>query len=216
MAQTTISLYPENGNQSVVSINCGTTSPKFGGSIYLDSFPNLSSFTCIGNNIVSIDGYKDNGNLVFIDYSNNRVTTPIPSFTNLAKIKTYNCFENLITGPLPSISPVVNTLEFFRAYTNALTGSIPPFSPTTKLSAYNVGRNSLSGVIPPLTGLSNIQRFHCYENNITGNIPPLSSLGFLIEFNCYRNKLTGNIPELSGCNSLQIFNCYENPALSGN
>lgn len=215
MAQTTISLYPDNGNQSVVSINCGSTSPKFGGSIYLDSFPNLSSFTCNFNDIVSIDGYKDNENLVFIDYSDNKVTTPIPSFTNLAKIKQYSCQNNLINGSPPDLTPVVSTLEAFRAWNNSLTGRIPPFTFSTKLSIYNVGDNSLSGSIPPLTGLPYARRLNLYENKFTGSIPAISGMRWLTEFNVFRNYLTGPIPSLSGCDSLEHFNCYENPTLSG-
>jgi hypothetical protein len=38
---------------NVLAINCGTSTPKLGGSIDITSFPNLTSFVCADNNIIS-------------------------------------------------------------------------------------------------------------------------------------------------------------------
>ena len=41
-------------NPTVTSINCGTSSPKLGGTINLSAFPNLQDFRCDNNDITAI------------------------------------------------------------------------------------------------------------------------------------------------------------------
>ena len=69
-----INLLPFNGAASVTQINCGTSSPRLSGGVNISAFPNLITFTCRNNDIVSFTGYSGNSNLQSIDVSNNKLT----------------------------------------------------------------------------------------------------------------------------------------------
>lgn len=226
----TISLRPKKGISSVTIINCGgppkavvngqtiETSPRLGGEIDITPFNNLTSFTCIGNDITSLVGYENKENLVTLDFSNNVVTGRLENFNGLKNIKNIVCFNNLLTGPIPSLRGC-SKLETFRIYNDAprvgmLSGRMADFNIPgmfTNLRIINYGRNAVTGEIPNVSGLASLATVRVYENLHTGGIPDLSNLPLLSIFACYRNKLTGEIPtSLSNCTNLTEFQCYEN------
>lgn len=212
MATTSIALYPENGNESIVSINCGTSSPKLGGSIYLSKYPNLTSFTCISNDIVSLTGYENNSNIKTIDFTYNRVSHSLPrDFRNLTSLQVFNCFNNLITGSVPKLSGCRNLIAL-RAYNNNFSGTLPSlnYNALSGVQYFNVGNNSITGPIPNLDNLMSMRNLILYENNFTGELPSLDNLVDLNQLMTYRNpSLTGPLPNLNNNRKLTQYQMYE-------
>jgi len=161
-----ISLILQN-NPNVTQINCGTSSPRLGGTVDISAFPNLSGFTCDSNDITAINGYAQNSNLIAIRFIDNKVTGVIPPLSGLTKLQRFDCSTNQLTGPIPSLSGLTNLREF-RCFTNQLTGPIPSLSGLTNLTNFRCDANQLTGPIPSLSGLTNLQEFRCYTNQLTG------------------------------------------------
>jgi len=93
-----ISLILQN-NPTVTGINCGSSSPKLGGTVNLSAFPNLTQFICQNNDITSISGYENNANLQDIRLTNNKISGSLPSFTGTPNLTTavYNATTSLGT-----------------------------------------------------------------------------------------------------------------------
>ena len=227
MPTTSINIIPQNGNSSVVAINCGTSSPKLGGTINVSAFTNLTSFTCIGNDITAIDGYTNNNNLKVLSFSNNKVTGRLPSLSACTSLNVFNCNYNPLTGSIPSLTSNIN-LEEFQCGDNDLTGSLPALSSLTSLSIFHCWANTLTGPvptfpssitsvsihtnllsesIPSLSSCINLGLFHAHGNQLTGSIPNLTLNTNLVDFRCQNNRLSGSIPVLSACSQLTIFLC---------
>ena len=213
MANTTITIYPQYNNNKITSINCGTSSPKLGGTIDISSYPNLTTFICIGNDITSLSGYNTNSNLKNLQFGRNKISGQIPSLTKLNSLEQFECHENQLTGSIPSLSGLSN-LRYFSCQENQLTGSIPSLSANKLLNNFQcqnqLGTTKLTGSIPSLSGLIDLLVFFCNNNQLTGSIPSLSKLSNLRRFYCHANQLTGSIPSLSGLNELIDFYCYTN------
>jgi Leucine-rich repeat (LRR) protein len=215
-----ISLILQN-NPNVTQINCGTSSPKLGGTVDISAFPNLQVFICNSNNITALSGYAQNSNLTTVEFFENKVTGSIPSLSAMTNLQNFSFYTNLLTGPIPSFSGLTNLQSFSCPY-NRLTGPIPSLNGLNNLQTFNCGNQrgstKLTGSIPSLSGLNNLQRFWCHRNQLTGPIPSLSGLNNLQSFFCYDQqgltKLIGSIPSLSGLNNLQVFDCHANQLTS--
>ena len=59
---------------AITAIDCGTSTPKLGGSINLSTFPNLASFKCVNNDIASVDSLSRNVLLQTLRLENNNLT----------------------------------------------------------------------------------------------------------------------------------------------
>jgi hypothetical protein len=197
-------------NNSIVSqINCGTSSPRLGGTVDISAFSNLQQFVCNSNDITSLSGYAQNSNLILLSFIDNKVTGSIPSLSQLTNLVEFSCDTNQLTGSIPSLSGLSN-LEAFNCGQNQLTGSIPVFSSTVNLRNFYCANNQLTGSIPSLSGLNGLLLFNCNQNQLTGSIPALSTITNLRNFYCANNQLTGSIPSLSGLNQLLTFHAGQN------
>ena len=176
----------ETNNAVVTLINCGTSSPKLGGTVDLSAFPNLQDFRCHSNDITAISDYSQKSTLTHLLFH-----------------------DNLITGPILNLSALTN-LQFFSCDRNQLTGSIPSLSGLVNLISFNSFLNPLSGSIPSLDGLTALKQFRCYNNGLTGSIPNLSQATNLELFFCYSNQLS-SFAGGSVSNTLGHFVAANNP-----
>jgi hypothetical protein len=184
-----ISILARNG-ASITQINCGTSSPRLGGTVDISAFPNLQQFRCSSNDITALSGYTGNPNLISIIFNTNQVTGSIPNLSSLTNLQNFQCHTNQLTGPIPNLSTLTN-LSTFQCMINQLTGSIPSLSALTNLVNFYCNTNQLTGPIPSLSASTNLVNFHCYTNQLTGPIPSLSTLINLQEFRCNSNQFTG-------------------------
>jgi hypothetical protein len=164
---TGITLIPSNGLNQITEINCGTSSPRLGGSVDLSLFPNLTNFINNNNDVTSISGYENNPNLLNMNFARNKITGNIPNHSSNSSLVGFFCFFNLLTGSIPSLSA------------------------NTQLQNYYCDRNQLTGNIPNFSNNVNLIDFRCYSNLLTGSIPSLSANVLLQTFYCYTNSLTG-------------------------
>ena len=217
MPTRSINIVPQNGNASVTAINCGTSTPKLGGTIDVSAFPNLQEFRCNSNDITALSGYTNNSNLTIVDFAVNKVTGSIPGLTGMSNLQTFRCHTNQLTGSIPSLTGLSN-LQLFACHTNQLTGSIPSLTGLASLLTLNAYNNLITGSIPSLTGAPNLLNLFIQSNQLTGSIPSLTGLSNLRYFYCNNQlgttKLTGSIPSLSGLSNLQSFDCTLNQLTS--
>lgn len=209
---TTNAIELETNNAVVTQINCGTSSPRLGGTVDLSAFPNLQVFRCNSNDITAISGYASNSNLRHVEFFNNKVTGGIPTLSTLTNLGVFDCSTNNLTGSIPSLSS--NVLEYFICSVNQLTGVIPSLSALPILRGFICGVNQLTGSIPSVSNNPLLLVLYCNTNSLTGSIPSLSNNGQLLHFWCYDNQLTGSIPSLSNNPNLTTFYCFNN-ALTG-
>ena len=145
-----ISLILQN-NPTVRQINCGTSSPKLGGTINLSAFPNLQDFRCNNNDITAISGYAQNSNLKTLQFFNNKVTGSLPSLSDNTGLIFFSCATNLLTGPIPSLSGLS---KFERGSRLRDRGQ-----KTNKINVFRV----LSEFFPIVTNFINVKIF--FENS---------------------------------------------------
>ncbi len=99
-----------------------------------------------------------------------------------------------LTAPVAVCWPeslINNTaLTTFYCYNNQLTGSIPSLSANTALTTFVCYSNQLTGSIPSLSANTALTLFYCHSNQLTGSIPSLSTNTALAIFSVYNNQLT--------------------------
>lgn len=143
-----ITLLPQSP-ASIVSINCGTSSPKLGGSVDITTLPNLITFTCALNDIVAFTGLNSCPNIKFLTLNNNKISGYFSSV-----------FPNLNLNP---------ALERFYCSNNVLSGSIPDLSYNTALTRFRCNGNSgISGAIPSLNANTVLEEFKSDACNLSG------------------------------------------------
>jgi hypothetical protein len=217
MALTSISLVPQFGNDSVIAINCGTSTPKLSGSIDISSYPNLTNFTCSNNHITQFTGNTFCNKLISLKLDSNKLTI-LPVFSGMPSLREMriegNLFQGSVTelnaltslvtvrlqqnrslgGTLPSLSSLTK-LESFYCIACALTGSLPSLSNNTFLEDFRCdsqfSSSKLEGSLPNLSYNTRLQFFYGFNNSFSGNIPDLSNNVTLFEFKMRNNKLTG-------------------------
>jgi len=198
-----ISLILQN-NPTVTEINCGSSSPRLGGTIDLSAFPNLQDFRCNNNDITAISGYENNANLTFISIANNKITGNLPSFTGTPNLRVAVYANNLYTGTIPAWNA---TIASFNAAQNELTGSIPNFI-NNRWTAFLIHENNLTGGIPPALSIQNSMiTFSCHTNaSLGGSIPNINTLTLLDRFLVAGCNLSGSIPNLT--NNINLTECW--------
>jgi len=83
-----ISLILQN-NPNITSINCGTSSPRLGGTVDISAFPNLQKFTCNSNDITALFGYANNINIKDLRFNDNKITGTLPSLSSLTNVEVF-------------------------------------------------------------------------------------------------------------------------------
>lgn len=205
-----ISLILQN-NPTITSINCGTSSPRLGGTIDLTNFSGLKEFVCILNDITSCDGYSNNSNLENLQIFDNKITGSLPNFNNLTGLKSLNCSLNLLSGTIPNLSNNKNLQFFFvnnQIGTSRISGSIPSLTGNPELLYFWCNNNQITGSIPTLSNNTKLFSFHCATNLISGSVPALPSN--IKEFRCNQNQITGFLRPFSETPTIKIIHYGEN------
>jgi hypothetical protein len=214
----------------VTSLNCGTSSPKLGGTIDISSFPDITSITCQNNGITKFQGYGQLTKLVNVDLRDNDfVQSSFETFANKPDLQTVNFSASTtnqhigMTGPFPDFSQNTNLVSLIITNT-ALTGN-PDFSTLTKLTTLNVLGNALSGAFPilPTGANSKLVSINVGQNKsgirFIGSPPLFSDHPNLTQLFYFYNSATGPIQTIPS--RATNFQCYSNlhtgdiPSLAG-
>lgn len=156
----------ETNNAGVTAINCGTSSPRLGGTVDISAFPNLKEFRCDSNDITAISDYSQKSTLTHLLFHNNLITGPILNLSALTNLQFFSCDRNQLTGSIPSLSGLVNLITF-NSFLNPLSGSIPSLDGLTALRVFRCYNNGLTGSIPNLTQATSLELFFCYSNQLS-------------------------------------------------
>ena len=209
MANTSITIYPQYNSNQVKVINCGTSSPRLGGTIDLSYYPNLNNFRCNSNDITHLSGYENNSNLQNLQFYDNKISGNLPSLSAMTSLVEILFHQNLFTGSIPSLNGLTNLATLF-CFGNQFTGNIPELNNLPNFITLHCASNILTGNIPSLSGAPNLINLYINGNQLTGPIPSLSNNTNLIRIYCGNNLLTGNIPNFSGLNNFLEFRCETN------
>ena len=95
-----IVLSPSNGEESVLTIDCGFSDPKLGGEVYLSQYTNLKTGIIVAHDILGLYGYENNPNLEFLNCNTNKLSGNLPDLSELTNLHTLTCYRNQFTGPL--------------------------------------------------------------------------------------------------------------------
>ena len=187
------------------SINCGTSTPKLSGTVYLTSFISLTSFTCSNNDIQSIIGFDFCPNIHTFVCNDNKIfgnfSELFPALNTKKSLTDFNIHNNRIYGTITSLEGLT-ALDNFYISNNPLSGSIPNLNSLISLRNFRAENCQLSGVLPSLSALSSLQTLRINSNFLSGPIPHLSANIALVDFIANNNLFTGNIPDLSNNRSI--------------
>ena len=154
----TIKLSAENGPASITAIDCGSSSPRLGGTLDVSAFPNLTSIKCVSNGITKFQGYGPLTNLVTINLADNAFDATQGNFETLSNKPNLKAIEMQAvlpdqyinwTGTFPDLSSNLN-LETIRINNCSLTGNNLDFSMLTKLKVISIQFCLLGGAFPLL------------------------------------------------------------------
>lgn len=148
--------------------------------------------------------------LIELEMIGNQLTGPIPSFSNLKKLRALWLSDNQLSGNIPNFQlpdlqsidladnnlvgpiPIFNleNLTELGLANNKLSGPIPIFK-TPKLEWLRLNGNILTGIIPNFN-YNDIQGIDLEGNMLTGVLPNFQWLN-LRHFNVSKNLLIGNV-----------------------
>nr|XP_029121420.1 probable leucine-rich repeat receptor-like protein kinase At1g68400 [Elaeis guineensis] len=118
----------------------------------------------------------------------------LQSLTRLDQLRVLSLKSNLLSGPIPDLSPLPALKLLFLSHNN-LSGPIPPsISSLSRLYRLDASYNNLSGSVPTtLNRLSRLLTLRLDSNRLSGPIFGLA-LPSLQDFNVSSNMLYGAIP----------------------
>lgn len=235
MPTATIKLSTPAGLGTITAINCGTSTPKLGGTVDVSAFPNLTHIKCESNGITRFQGYGPLTNLVYIEMGDNAFGAAQGNFETLSNKPNLEAINfgatiwsqyNSWTGSFPDLTQ--NTqLKYVIINNTSLTGNNLDLSMLTKLEYLFIQFNLLSGHFPilPTGANSKLQAIHFGSrggsSSYTNSTAPLltdhpNCTGFVYS----NNNVTGNIQPVPS--RIINFWCDHNfhtgsiPSLAGN
>lgn len=175
----------------------------------LAGLDNLFAFTVSSNRLSGTIPPMDLPALQELFLQDNLLSGPIPSLTGVPNLKYFYLDDNNLSGPIPSLQVVPN-LYFMTAINNQLEGNMPVLSGLRHLYEIDLQNNLISGAIPPLVDLPGLSWINLSGNQLSGSIPNLDGIPNLQNFNVSNNQLTGTIPSLANLQWLDWFNVANN------
>jgi hypothetical protein len=158
MPTATIKLSTPAGLGTITAIDCGSSTPKLGGTIDVSAFPNLISIRCISNGITRFQGYGPLTNLVAIEMGDNAFGAAQGNFETLSN------------------KPNLETINFYATIGlqyNSWTGSFPDLTQNTQLKNVLINNTSLMGNNLDLSMLTKLELLFIQFNLLSGNFPIL-------------------------------------------
>ena len=192
-----LNIFPLASLSSVRVINLGSTTPKFGGTVNLTYFSNLSAFYGGNNNITGLSGYSNLNNLNVLSFLGGNTLSfnlsSLPTNLKILEITGSGANQNRIFGNMISIP---RNLTFYRVEGNNTTSGNLEDLPSTLTSYTNIGSLTLGSaqtVTGNISALPAMIKFDCQgRNTTTGDISSLK-VGMWQYINVGLNTTTGNI-----------------------
>jgi Leucine-rich repeat (LRR) protein len=193
-----------NAPNNILAINCGTSTPRLSGSVDITSFPNLTSFICLENDITAFSALDPMPSLLVLLLSSNKLTGTfyLSGFSNLQNLDLRdNRFSNIQTAVMPTVLAL-------NLDSNPLSGTfnLDSYPNIVSLDLSNTSVSALNTSTGSLTSLQNlVARYADFTGTFDATIfPNLTSLDLLW------NGLTA-VPTFSVGNKIETLNLYYNP-----
>ena len=178
----------------------------------------VTSISCIGRGLTSLEGIALFPNLASLDCENNQLT--VLDVSRNTALQNLGCSSNQLTvldvshntallylacsfNQLTALDVSSNTaLEYLYCYDNQLT--VLDVSGNTALQNLNCGNNQLTAL--DVSGNTALQGLYCYNNQLTAL--DVSRNTALLDLDCGNNQLTAL--DVSSNTALENLQCYDN------
>ncbi|KAK9936932.1 hypothetical protein M0R45_013752 [Rubus argutus] len=156
------------------------------------------------------------GSCAVIDLSNNKFEGNLTRMVKWGNIEYLDLSQNLLTGPIPDVTPQFLRLNYLNLSHNSLSSSLSSvITQYPKISVLDLSSNQLDGtVLAELLTMPTLQELHLENNLLTGSInisTRLSSQSNLQVLDLSQNRLSGYFPDQFGSlNGLKVLNIGRN------
>ncbi|XP_027353067.1 receptor-like protein 32 [Abrus precatorius] len=183
-------------------------------SLYLYSFPTMSTVKLASCNLIKFPGFlKNQSKLTNLDLSNNLIPGFIPTWVwQLDSLVQLNLSQNFLTYLDGSVQNTSSTLKVLDLHFNQLQGKLPVFPGQVAYLDYSGNNFSFSIPSDFGTNLSSIIFLSLSRNYLTGSIPKsLCNRSNMLVLDVSYNHFEGKIPEcLTQSETLMVLNLQHN------
>lgn len=156
------------------------------------------------------------GSCAVLDLSKNKFEGNLTRMVKWGNIEYLDLSQNLLTGPIPDITPQFLRLNYLNLSHNSLSSSIASvITQYPKISVLDLSSNQLDGtVLAELLSMPTLQELHLENNLLSGSInisSPLFNQSNLQVLDLSQNRLSGYFPDQFGSlNGLKVLDIGRN------
>jgi hypothetical protein len=199
-----LSIITANPN-NIYAINCGTSTPRLSGSVNITSFPNLTSFICVDNDITSFTAPDYMPSLLVLLLSSNKLTGTfyLTGFPNIQNVNLNNNLFNTVIEP-----PIMPSILTLNLDSNPLSGSFD-LDRYPNIVSLDLSNTSVSALNTSTGSLTSLQNFVAQNASLSGNFDATIFPNLMV-LNLSGNKLTA-FPTFSIGNKIETLILARNP-----
>ncbi|XP_050367983.1 LRR receptor-like serine/threonine-protein kinase GHR1 [Argentina anserina] len=156
------------------------------------------------------------GDCAVLDLSKNKFEGNLTRMVKWGNIEYLDLSQNLLSGPIPDVTPQFLRLNYLNLSHNSLSSSIASvITQYPKISVLDLSSNQLDGtVLAELLSMPTLQELHLENNLLTGSInisSPLFNQSNLQVLDLSQNRLSGYFPDqFESLNGLKVLNIGRN------
>ncbi len=147
--------------------------------------------------------------IIYLDCSDNNLTTLPESIGNLTQLQRFYCCSTQLTA-LPESIGNLTQLQTFYCSSNRLTALPESIWNLTQLKEFCCSSNRLTALPESISNLTQLEEFNCEYNRLTTLPESIGNLTQIQKFCCSSNHLTALPESIGNIAQLQLFDCGDN------